>query len=287
VEPVNPVAVALVLVAAVAHAAWNFSAKRAGTGGALFVWLYQSASAVICLPIALGAVVLTGATPQWSWLLAAGVSAVLHVAYGVALQRGYAIGDMSVVYPVARGSGPLLSVVAAVTFLGERPGPLALLGAACVVAGVFVVGIGQGHVQMRTSLFYGGLTGLAIAAYTLWDAHSVNGLAVPPLIYFCMGSIIQCLILAPHAVGRRGELAGIWRKHRVDVLVIAVLAPLAYVCVLYAMRIAPVSMVAPARELSIVFGSVIAWRWLREPDPLRRLTGALIVLAGVATIAVS
>jgi drug/metabolite transporter (DMT)-like permease len=82
-------------------------------------------------------------------------------------------------------------------------------------------------------------------------------------------------------------VAALWREHRVDVLVIAVLSPLAYICVLYAMRIAPVSMVAPARELSIVFGSLIAWRWLNEPDPLRRLTGAAIVLAGVAAIAVA
>ncbi|MBP2319735.1 drug/metabolite transporter (DMT)-like permease [Kibdelosporangium banguiense] len=281
----NPVAIGLVLVAALAHAAWNFSAKRASTGGALFVWLYQATSAVICLPVAVGALALSGATPQWSWLLAAGVSAVLHVAYGLVLQQGYAVGDMSVVYPVARGSGPLLSVIAAVAFLGERPGALALVGAACVVAGVLVVGLGGKTLQLGPSVFYGALTGLTIAAYTLWDAHSVNGFAVPPLIYFCTGAVIQSLILAPHAVRSRRRVAVLWREHRVDVLVIAVLSPLAYICVLYAMRIAPVSMVAPARELSIVFGSVIAWRFLREPDPVRRLTGAVIVLAGVAAIA--
>ncbi|MET0136325.1 MAG: DMT family transporter [Kibdelosporangium sp.] len=282
----NPAAVGLVLVAALAHAAWNFSAKRASAGGALFVWLYQATSAVICLPVAAVALVLTDAEPHWNWLFAAGVSAVLHVAYGLVLQQGYAVGDMSVVYPVARGSGPLLSVVAAVTFLNERPGPLALLGAAGVVAGVFVVGLGGGHrVAVGPSLLHGGLTGVAIAGYTLWDAHSVTALAVPPLIYFCTGGVIQSLILAPHAVRSRHLVQDLWRRHRVDVLVIAVLSPLAYVCVLYAMRIAPVSMVAPARELSIVFGSVIAWRWLKEPDPVRRLTGACIVLAGVTAIA--
>jgi drug/metabolite transporter (DMT)-like permease len=284
---VNPAAIGLVLAAALAHAAWNFSAKRASTGGALFVWMYQAASAVICLPVAAVALMLTDATPQWSWLLAAGVSAVLHVAYGLVLQQGYAVGDMSVVYPVARGSGPLLSVVAAVAFLGERPGALALVGAACVVAGVLVVGLGQKKVQLGQSLFWGALTGLMIAAYTLWDAHSVNGFAVPPLIYFSTGAVIQCLILAPHAVRSPSKVAALWREHRVDVLVIAVLSPAAYICVLYAMRIAPVSMVAPARELSIVFGSLIAWRWLSEPDPVRRLTGAAIVLAGVVAIAMA
>jgi drug/metabolite transporter (DMT)-like permease len=283
---VNPAAIGLVLVAAVGHAAWNLSAKRAGTGGALFVWLYQTTSAVLTLPLAVAAVALTDATPHWGWLLAIGVSAALHVAYGLALQRGYGVGDMSVVYPVARGSGPLLSVIAAVLLLGERPGPLGLVGAAGVVVGVFVIGFGGSkHQKIGPSLFYGALTGLTIAGYTLWDAHSVNGLAVPPLIYFCAGSVVQSMILAPYALSRRAEVVGLWHRHRTDVLVIAILSPIAYILVLYAMRIAPVSMVAPARELSIVIGSVIAWRWLGEPDPLRRLTGAVIVLAGVATIA--
>ncbi|ONI76960.1 EamA family transporter [Actinosynnema sp. ALI-1.44] len=277
------VAVGLVLVAAIAHAAWNFAAKRASTGGALFVWLYQAASAVICLPV--GAIALLYAEPQWSWLFASGVSAVLHVAYGLVLQRSYAVGDMSVVYPVARGSGPLLSVIAAMAFLHERPGPWALVGAALVVVGVFVVGIGRKQVSIGPSVFYGGLTGVTIASYTLWDAHSVK--SMPPLIYFATGAVIQSLVLAPVAARNGSRVAALWRQHKVDVLVIAVLSPVAYVCVLYAMRIAPVSMVAPARELSIVFGSLIAWRWLGEPDPVRRLTGAFIVLAGVAAIAAS
>jgi drug/metabolite transporter (DMT)-like permease len=196
---------------------------------------------------------------------------------------------MSVVYPVARGSGPLLSVIAAVLLLHERPGPLGLVGAACVVVGVLVIGLGGGgeHRKIGPSLFFGALTGLTIAGYTLWDAHSVNALAVPPLIYFGTEVAVQSMILAPYGLSRRTEVVALWRKHWVDVLVIAVLSPVGYVLVLYAMRIAPVSMVAPARELSIVVGSVIAWRWLGEPDPLRRLTGAVIVLAGVATIAMA
>ncbi|MCE7011577.1 DMT family transporter [Kibdelosporangium philippinense] len=277
------VAVGLVLFAAIAHAGWNFSAKRAGTGGPLFVWLYQSASAVIWLPVA--GIALLGEPPQWHWLLASGVSAVLHVAYGLALQKGYAAGDMSVVYPVARGSGPLLSVVAAVAFLNERPGHLALVGAAVVVAGVFVVGLGKKHVSVGPSLFYGGLTGVTIASYTLWDALSVQ--TVPPLIYSATGAVIQSLLMAPYAARNSGRIGPLWREHKVDVLVIAVLSPAAYIAVLYAMRIAPVSMVAPARELSIVFGSFIAWRWLREPNPVQRLAGALVVLTGVVLIAVS
>ncbi|TCO50802.1 DMT family transporter [Actinocrispum wychmicini] len=285
----NPAAVSLVLVAALAHAAWNFSAKRAGGTGAAFVWLYQVASAVLCLPVAVMALVLSHATPNWSWLFAAAVSGVMHIFYGLALQRGYGVGDMSVVYPVARGSGPLLSVMAAVLLLHEHPGWMGVVGAAFVVAGVFVIGFGgtRRDNPIGPSLFYGVLTGVAIAGYTLWDAHSVNTLEVPPLIYLCIGSILQSTMLAPYAMRRREQVVRLWRAHRVDVLVIGLLSPIGYILVLYAMRIAPVSMVAPARELSIVVGSVIAWRWLGEPDPVRRLFGAAIVLAGVAAIAVA
>ncbi|WHT17567.1 EamA family transporter [Crossiella sp. CA-258035] len=280
-------AIVLVLLAAVMHALWNFAAKRAGTGGAPFVWLYQVASVVICGPAAVLAFVFGDTPAQWTWLLAVAVSAVLHAAYALVLQHGYAVGDMSVVYPVARGSGPLLTVLAAVLVLGERPGWTGLLGAGAIVAGVFVIGLGPTGRRgaLNTSLLYGGLTGVAIAGYTLWDAYSVTTLAVPPLVYFCLGSLAQSLFLTPVALRQPERTRAVWRAHRTEVLVIAVLSPLAYVLVLYAMRLAPLSVVAPMRELSIVLGAFLAWRWFGEANPVRRLIGAALVLAGIAAVA--
>jgi drug/metabolite transporter (DMT)-like permease len=287
---VNTAAVVLTVVAALAHALWNFCAKRSSDGGPSFVWLYHTVSLAILLPAATAALITYGGRPHWSWVIAVLVSGALHVVYSLVLQRGYAVGDMSIVYPVARGSGPLLSVSAAVLLLGERPGPLGLLGAAAVVVGVFVIGLGastgrRGHAT--TSLLYGTLTGVAIAGYTLWDAHAMNGLAVPPLIYSGATCVVQSLVLAPHALTNRRRVAHLWRKRWKDVVTIAVLSPTAYVLVLYAMRIAPVSLVAPARELSIVLGGVLAWRWLGEPNPARRLSGAAIVVFGIVTIAIA
>ncbi|GAA2795590.1 DMT family transporter [Crossiella cryophila] len=280
-------AIVLVLLAAIAHALWNFAAKRAGDGGAAFVWLYQVASVVICGPVAVLAFVFGDTPARWTWLLAVGVSAVLHAVYALVLQRGYAVGEMSVVYPVARGSGPLLTVLAAVLVLGERPGWAGLLGAAAIVAGVFVIGLGPSSQRgaLNASLVYGGLTGVAIASYTLWDAYSVTTLAVPPLIYFCLGSLAQSLMLAPVALRRPERVAAVWRTYRTEVLVVAVLSPLGYVLVLYAMRLAPLSVVAPVRELSIVLGALLAWRWFGEANPVRRLIGAALVLAGIAAVA--
>ncbi|MFC4003927.1 EamA family transporter [Prauserella oleivorans] len=282
----NGTALALVLVAAVVHAMWNLVAKDA-PGGARFVFLYYTVSAVALLPLVLWQLIAGPYHPQWTWLGAAAVTAVLHVAYGVVLQRGYAVGDLSVVYPLARGSGPLLSVLAAVLLLAERPGPLGLLGAFAVVAGVLVIsGGGAGSLASRAGVGYGLLTGTAIAGYTLWDAFAVTTLAVPPLIYFGLGALLQSALLAPFAM-RGSATRALWREHRGKVVLVGALSPVAYVCVLYAMRLAPVSLVAPARELSIVLGSFAAWRLLGEPHPVRRIVGATVVLAGVTAIALA
>ncbi|RJQ86464.1 EamA family transporter [Amycolatopsis panacis] len=280
----------MVLAAAVVHAVWNLAAKRVSGGGAQFVWLYYTVSAVLLLPFVVVALVVEPERPQWSWLGAALVTAVLHVGYGIVLQRGYHVGDLSLVYPLARGTGPLLSVLVAVLLLHERPGVLGLIGAVLVVAGVLVISLGGSHAgeeARRAGVFYGVLTGAMIAAYTLWDAQSVTTVGVPPLVYFGGGALLQSVLLAPTAVRGRVEVGRLWREHRREVLVVGVASPLGYLLVLYALQIAPVSLVAPARELSIVFGGVAAWLLLGERNAVRRLVGSVVVLAGIAAIAVA
>ncbi|QUQ72509.1 EamA family transporter [Kutzneria sp. CA-103260] len=278
----NGFALALVVAAAVVHAIWNLAAKRVGDSGAPFVFLYYTVSALVFGPVAI--VLALFDHPQWTWLLAAAGTAVLHVCYGTVLQRGYAVGDLSVVYPLARGTGPLLSVLVAVLFLGEHPGWLGLVGALLVVVGVLVIGTGK---ATSAGIFYGVLTGAMIAAYTLWDAHAVTALAVPPLIYFGAGSIGESLLLLPTALRAKASVVALWRAHRREVLAVGLLSPLAYLLVLYALQMAPVSLVAPAREISIVLGGFAAWRLLGEAQAVRRLAGSLVVLAGIAAIAVA
>ena len=282
----NATALSFVLVAAVVHAGWNLAAKRISSGGTQFVWLYYTVSAVALLPVTITQLV-TG-SPQWTWLLAAVVTSVFHVAYGIVLQRGYVVGDLSVVYPVARGTGPLLSVLAAVLVLGERPGWMGLLGAGLVIAGVLVISTGRTRDTTgarRAGIGYGLLTGVVIAGYTLWDAHSVTGLQVPPVVYFGLGSVVQSVMLAPAAITGRAQVARLWREQRREVLIVGLASPVAYILVLFALTMAPVSLVAPARELSIVLGGLAAWLVLGEQDAVRRLAGSVIVVAGIAAIA--
>ncbi|GAA1568546.1 EamA family transporter [Kribbella sancticallisti] len=287
----NLTALSLVLIAAVLHAGWNFSAKRVQSGGTTFVWAYYTIAAVVLLPAAVVAAAAGGSDFRWTWLIAALVTAVLHIAYALVLQRGYDVAALSVVYPVARGLGPLLSIVLAVLFLGERPGPIGLVGGVLIVSGVFVIGWSGRSAATRgavkAGVFYGVAIGGLIAGYTLWDAYSVATLDVPPLIYFGTASVMQSVLLTPHALRDRGRLRLLWREHRREVLIVGMLSPAAYLLVLYAMRLAPVSLVAPAREVSIVLSGLAAWLLLGEANAVRRLGGSVIVLAGIVAIALS
>jgi drug/metabolite transporter (DMT)-like permease len=288
---VNVHALSLVLVAAVLHAAWNFAAKRVRHGGATFVWAYYTAAAVLLLPALVINLLTTDARPRWSWLLAAVVTAVLHVSYGIVLQRGYDVGDLSVVYPVARGTGPLLSVLFAVLLLHERPGPIGLAGAALIVTGVLTISSGgprrAKRPDVKAGVSYGVATGALIAAYTLWDAYSVTTLAVPPIIYFATGSLLQSAMLTPKVLRAKDQLRLLWKENRREVLIVGSLSPVAYLLVLFAMRLAPVSLVAPAREVSIVLSGLAAWLVLGEAGAQRRLLGSAVVLAGIVAIALA
>ena len=280
-------ALALVLVAAVLHATWNLAIKGVTEDRVTFIWLYIVTTVVFWVPVAVVWLVATGERPQGGWLVGAAVTGILHVVYQLVLQRGYAEGDLNLVYPVARGSGPLLTFVVAVVVLGQRPGTVAAVGVLAVVAGVLLIALPAGQVGVHTGVLWGILTGATIASYTLWDNYSVNHLEVPPLPYFVLGTVLQLPWLTGLMVARRQTpIREVWRATRGPALVVGLLSPLAYILVLRALQLAPVSLVAPARETSIVIGALFGWLVLKEPRPARRLVGAAVVLVGIGLIAV-
>jgi drug/metabolite transporter (DMT)-like permease len=281
---VSPTALALIAAAAVAHASWNFFAKQA-RGGLPFVWLAGLCAATLyalpaAIQLAVGSRHLTGAGVAFM----AG-SGCLHSAYFTTLQRGYAEGDLSVVYPLARGTGPALSVLAAIVILGERPGPVALVGAALVVVAVLSLATGGHRVPSRGAVTFALLTGVTIAAYTLWDAHAVQDLAQPALAYYWGSEVTRAIVLAGPALRDRAGLRTALAHDRRAILAVGVLSPLAYILVLVALTLAPVSVVAPGREASIVIVSLLGTRVLGEGDPSRRVLAAVAILAGIACLA--
>jgi drug/metabolite transporter (DMT)-like permease len=136
-------AIALIIAAAFVHAAWNYLAKRVG-GSNVFVWLFAAVSAVMYAPLALFVFFAENVTLDGTRIVFIVGSGVIHSFYFLALQRGYSVGDLSLVYPLARGTGPLLATIAAILIFGERPSFLALGGAGLVVGGVFLLTWGSG-----------------------------------------------------------------------------------------------------------------------------------------------
>ena len=365
-------AIALILVAAIAHASWNLFSKQAATVGTTsFIWLVSLAATVGYAPAA--AAVLIVQRPHltalnWAFMVGTGI---LQAGYFLFLQNGYRVGDLSLVYPIGRGTGALLAALAGIVLLGERPGPAGLTGIVLIVAGVIVLGLpararlapassalapapaaapaavtsasrppatahagsaaaappaarraapaaprpagphpprprprhtapprphppppapaaGWMTAPRRTAamaIMFAGLTGLFIASYTLWDKHAVTTLHTPPLLQGYAAFPIMSLAFAPLALRDRPRLTRVWRSYRPQVLGAAILTPLAYILVLIALSFTAVSAVAPAREVSVLFGVLLGRRLLGEGSLARRLGGAAAIVAGIIAIA--
>jgi len=285
----TPVALALVLTSAVIHATWNLLAKRVG-GGPATVWLFSALSATIYAPLGIAIILIERPVIGPTELLFIIGSGVLHLVYFVVLQQAYRVGDLSLIYPLARGTGPALSTTAAILFFSERPSPLAILGALLVVGSVFVISGGARVFSASgsatgTAVAFGISTGVIIASYTLWDKHAVAALAIPPLVFDWGLGLTRAIILTPIGLRQRAAISGIWQEHRREVLGIAILSPLAYILVLTALSTTPVSYIAPAREISILIAAILGARLLAEGDSTRRLTAASTMVLGVVALA--
>ncbi|MGI8448681.1 MAG: EamA family transporter [Streptosporangiaceae bacterium] len=289
-------ALTLILVAAVAHATWNLFSKQASAAGASsFVWLMSLAATGLYAPVVAVSVVLNPPrlTPlDGIFMIGTGL---LQVGYFLFLQAGYRLGDLSLVYPLGRGSGALLAALAGITLLGERPGPAGITGIVLVVLGVLVLGVpwrGDGSppatraAPASRAVIFALVTGTFIASYTLWDKYAVSTLDVPPLLQGYASLPVMALVLAPSALRQRDRTARVWRRYRHQVAGAAVLSPLAYILVLTAMSFTAVSAVAPAREVSVLAGVVLGRRLLGEGGLARRLTAAAAIAAGILCIAV-
>ena len=287
-------ALLLVLAAAVLHAVWNIAAKHAG-GDHRFAFVSGCMTALVWAPAAWwfgAAEVPRWGVAQWATVSA---SAAIHVVYFLTLLRGYREADLTVVYPVARGSGPLVTAAAALWVLGEPFTLQTLIGVFAVCGGVFLIAGGPAlwrglhtpaaQARLHAGLRWGALTGLTIATYSVVDGYAVKVLLMGPVVFDYFGNLLRVPLQAPlvwrDGAGLRAAFRTQWRY----ALVVATLGPLAYILVLYAVQMAPLSHVAPAREVSMLLAALIGGRLLGEKDRGTRLAGAACIAGGVVTLA--
>jgi drug/metabolite transporter (DMT)-like permease len=228
------------------------------------------------------------------WFILATIA--LHVLYFNLLARGYVQGDLSLVYPVARGMGPMLVPVLAVVFLNEKIEPLAIGGIAAIIGGMYTISWwGNFHQLLRSPLLflksagmrYAVLTGLTIAVYSIVDKEGVGH--VQPLLYMYFLTIGTAAILAPYVLFHKGakSVRAEWRANAVPITIAGLFTFAAYGLVLTAFSLSRVSYVAPAREVGIVIGVMLGVFLLKEPFGRGRLLGSGFVVAGLALIALS
>jgi drug/metabolite transporter (DMT)-like permease len=283
------VALVLLLVAAISHASWNLLVKHAAASRH-FNWFYSTGTVVLYAPLALciGYRAWPFVTPVVMLCLVA--TGILHIGYSEALQRGYRAADLSVVYPVARGTAPFIAFIGAVVLLRETPSWLALLGLVFVIAGVFLIAGGPRILNAalaRRGLAWGAMTAVLIAAYTLVDGYSVKVLFVSPILVDYAGNTFRAIALAPKALRDRDALFSDYRQHWLPALGVSILGPFAYILVLFAMTLAPISHIAPAREISMVIGAYFGSRLFNEGARRTRTLAAAMILTGVMCLTLS
>ena len=302
-----PFAIALVAIAAVLHAGWNVLLKTSGDP-LLTAARLQAIGTLVLGPIAIAAWAARGFEPidPIGVAIALG-SGVLEAAYFVFLAAAYRRGDLSLVYPIARGSAPVLAVAIGILFLGERLGVLASVGVGLVLVGILAVArpwraLGAAGREHRGAIGFALATGATIAAYSAVDRVGVRILA--PWLYGAFLAAFATSILGTYVfVGRRrgwltkpspvpagdGSSPGRWSSLTRDGTA-GVLSLTAYLLILFAYSVAPLAAVAPLRESAIVlaaaWGSFKLGEAVGGREAVIRIGAAALVVLGAILVAV-
>jgi uncharacterized membrane protein len=286
------IALGIVLASAFLHAGWNYLLKKSERK-IVFIWWFLLVSAIIYLPVFLYYVPKFSIPVEgWYCIVATGL---IHGVYFWCMGGAYQRGDLSLVYPLARGSGPLLVPILAVILLREEVSPLGMMGIALIIGGIYCI-----HLRSFTRSAFlepvralrGGasrwalFTGLAIACYSLVDKVGV-GLVYPP-VYIYLMLLITWLVITPWVLIReRHWLKSEWQCRKGSIVAVGFLSGFTYLLILFALTMSKVSYVAAVREVSIVLSAYFGIVWLKEKQGRQKLIGAVLITAGVVAIGLS
>jgi drug/metabolite transporter (DMT)-like permease len=271
----------LVIISAFLHASWNFATKRvSGDIGVLYIGL--CAASLISLPAVLLFLYRDGiALSSLYFILGTGA---IHAVYFFALSSAYRYGDISVVYPIARGSGVAGTAVVASMLLRENITAIGAGGIFLIVAGTILVGLRFsfqiGHYR---GVLFALLVGLMIVCYSIVDKLAVR--VTNPVVYIFGMFIAASLIVSPYLLKyRRYEIMRAWRDYKRYSLIIGIGAMTTYLIILFTFRFAYVSYVVAAREIAVAIGAVMGLVILREEFSLRKVIGIGAIVAGLVIL---
>ena len=277
----DPFVFAAVLFAAACHAGWNAAIKK-GLDPLATTVLISIGAALVAAPFV--PVVGLPAAAAWPWVVA---SVLIHLVYFAALIESYRAGDMGQVYPIARGSAPLLTAAGTALLIGERIGLTAWIGVLLLAAGVVFMSVRGGRDLARLdrrAVSFALFTAVTICAYSLVDGigarRAGSAHAYSAALFVGIGPVMMVYALAR----RGGGVIAIMRRHWATGLAGGALQLGSYGIAIWAMTVAPIAIVAALRETSVLFGALIAVIVLGEPLKAVRVAAATAIVIGLALI---
>ena len=268
----------LVILSAIAHAVWNALVKSAGDRTLTVV-------AIRTVGMMLGLVALPfvdwPSPESWKWLA---VTAVVMFAYYALLVRSYGVGDMSVVYPLARGLAPVLTTIAAFLVIGEALSTGQIAAVVMISIGIMALSFGAG--ASRTAVGFALATGVSVATYSFFAGLGVRSTGTVLGFQACLEIVTGFGMLCYGVAVRRGDLVAYARRYGAVGLFAGAVSVLGFLAYLLAARSLPLGPVSALRETSVIFGAVLGTMVLREGFGPRRIAAAVLVTAGIVLLAV-
>jgi len=284
-------AVALIIGSAILHAMWNLFAKNS-LDKYVFSWWMKLFEFLFYMPIGVY-LAFTTAVPMIGWIIAL-VSGIVHTAYWLLLSASYTHGDLSVVYPISR-SAPIIVSIIAVLFLGEKLSATGMAGIIIVMLGVYALSIDSLNLKKLLSpgtpfrnlgVFFAVLTAFSVTAYTIVDKYGSS--YFNPLLFVWTEkwiSIIPFTLLT--ATQKRQHVKKEWVKNKWPIIAAGLLSPLSYAMIVFAMQMVQVSYIVSIRQISVVFGVVLAGTLLKEENVKTRFFSSILIFAGLVLISIS
>ena len=267
----------LVILSAIAHAVWNALVKSAGDRTMTMV-------AIRTVGMMLGLIALPfvdwPAPESWKWLA---LTAVVMFAYYALLVRSYGVGDMSVVYPLARGLAPVLTTIAAFLVIGEALSTGQVAAVVMISIGIMALSFGAG--ASRSAVGFALATGVSVATYSFFAGLGVRTAGTVLGFQACLEIVTGFGMLCYGVVARRADLVLYVRRHGAVGLFAGAVSVLGFLAYLVAARSLPLGPVSALRETSVIFGAVLGTIVLREGFGPRRIAAAVLVTVGIVLLA--
>lgn len=278
----NTLTLILVVISTFTHAYWNYVLKKVN-GGATFVWSFTVITTILYLPFTLYIFRFSEYNLRLSHVLVFFMSVVFHALYFIFLDKAYSFGDLSIVCPLARGIAPVITIIIAISLFKEKLSTFHFVSITFIIVGSYLlseISMSKGK-NNKASIVYALLCGLIVSLYTLTDKYAVGILLLPPMVLDWFNNIGRCIILAPYALKNYNKTLHNFKNNLKEIFIVAILSPFSYLLVLYAMRLSPISLIAPLRQISILLSSLFGIRLLYEERNTTKMVGISITFLGL------